>query len=305
MQQAPPISAVAMRVAKLPLLARRRVLRALFHVSNTVQGRAAAGLATHFERVLRLPRREALRLDREAVYHDRLAELEWLSLLTRNRAAIERDLDHVTTDTPQLLSRIASGGEPVILAPLHMGPYVLGLLHTMLTFFPDRPLLILRRRDDRPAETQVMERIAEFGTPVRFLTVTDRAGFLPAIRFAKGGAVIVVFADLPPHYGKPAAMPIFGLPTRFAFGIDAMAYLTGATVVPIAIGAEAGRDVVAPRPPFTVHGNDAEERDRAAELMRRHIEATILERPEQWHFWPSLHEYVQPDAPATPRGLAA
>ncbi len=49
-----------------------------------------------------------------------------------------------------------------------------------------------------------MERITEFGMPVRFLTVTDRAGYLPAIRYARRGAVIVVFADLPPRYGKPA-----------------------------------------------------------------------------------------------------
>ncbi len=74
-------------------------------------------------------------------------------------------------------------------------------------------------------------------------------------------------------------MPIFGLPTAFAFGIDSLAHLTGATVVPLAIGAEAGGALVVPRYPFAVQANDAHERGRVADLMRRHIETTIRNVP--------------------------
>ncbi|WP_043351826.1 hypothetical protein [Methylobacterium sp. B1] len=303
-----PISGISRKaalIAGLPLPLRRLALRTVFRVYAAVGRSPRSGLADRFERVLRLPRREARRLDREAAFHDALAELEWLALLTRSRAAIQRDLAHVVTQSPEVLRRIAASGEPVILAPLHMGPYVIGLLSILVTFFPGRSVLILRRRDDRPLETRVMERITEFGMPVRFLTVTDRAGYLPAIRYARRGAVIVVFADLPPRYGKPAPMPIFGLPTAFAFGIDSLAHLTGATVVPLAIGAEAGGAVVVPRYPFAVQANDALERGRVADLMRRHIETTIRERPAQWHFWPSLQEYLAAEDPLMPIERAA
>jgi phosphatidylinositol dimannoside acyltransferase len=304
-EQIPRISPAAALLAKLPILGRRFALRGLFHLAALTRRGARAGLAAHFERVLRLPRREALRLDREAAFHDALAELEWLALHTRSHAGIRRDLTRVTVRSPDVLAQLAAGGAPVILAPLHMGPYVLGLLKTLLTFFPDRSLLILRRRDDRPMETQVMQRIAEFGIPVRFLTVTDRSGYLPAIRYARQRAVLVVFGDLPPSYGRPASMPILGLPTRFAFGVETLAHLTGATVVPLAITGHGGGAVVTPRNPFTVHGSDAAERARAAELMRRHIEATIRTSPEQWHLWARLHEYL-PDAGAqAAEGLAA
>ena len=304
-EQSPRISAVAALVAKLPIRARRRALRTLFYLTATRRGGARAGLAPYFERVLRLPRREAMRLDREAAFHDALAEMEWLSLHSRSLAGIRRDLGHVSVSAPEVLERLAARDEAVILAPLHMGPYVLGLLKTLLTFFPDRSLLVLRRRDDRPMETQVMQRIAEFGIPVRFLTVTDRSGYLPAIRFARHRAVIVVFGDLPPSYGRPAAMPVLGLPTAFAFGVETLAHLTGGTVVPLAVTARAGGSVVMPSTPFTVHGTDAQERDRVAEIMRRHIETTIRTWPEQWHHWARLPEFLPAADRPMPEGAGA
>ncbi|MCJ2097987.1 hypothetical protein [Methylobacterium sp. E-046] len=304
-EQLPGISAVAGLVASLPIRARRRALRSLFHLTALTRGGARAGLSPCFERVLRLPRREAVRLDREAAFHDALAEMEWLSLHRRSLTGIRSDLDHVSVRSPEILTHLASRGEPVILAPLHMGPYVLGLLKILLTFFPDRSLLVLRRRDDRPLETRVMQRITEFGIPVRFLTVTDRSGYLPAVRFARQSAVLVVFGDLPPSYGRPAAMPVLGLPTAFAFGIETLAHLTGATVVPLAVAARAGGSIVMPSDPFTVRANDPEERDRVAELMRRHIEATVRTWPEQWHHWARLPEFLPAAGEPVPRGGAA
>ena len=304
-EQVPRVSAVAGLIAKLPIRMRRRALRGVFHFTRLARGGVRSGLAPHFEGLLRLSRREALRLDREAAFHDALAEMEWLSLHTRSLAGIRRDLDHVSIRSPEILKALAMRDAPVILAPLHMGPYVLGLLKILLTFFPDRSLLILRRRDDRPMETQVMQRIAEFGIPVRFLTITDRSGYLPAIRFARQRSVLVVFGDLPPAYGRPAAMPIFGLPTRFAFGIETLAHLTGATVVPLAITARAGGSVVRSNHPFCVAGSDADERDRVAELMRRHIEATIRTWPEQWHHWARLPEFLPAVDAAAAHGTAA
>jgi KDO2-lipid IV(A) lauroyltransferase len=109
-------------------------------------------------------------------------------------------------------------------------------------------------------------------------------------------------------------MPMFGLPFRFDFGTDTLARLTGATVVPLATTMEDHGDTVSLGQPFEVRGSAPEERATVAGIMRRHVQAAISSRPEQWHLWPSLADYlpssatVQDNSPAgggAPQDLAA
>lgn len=283
-------------LVRLPLPLRRRALWLAHHVTHAarrVRGRAAGtGHAGLFMKILRLPRREAQRLERAAALHDRMTETEWAALLLRSLPAIRRDLRHIRVEDPETFTRLAETGRPIILAPLHMGAYVGGLAHTMLTYFPGRPMLVLRQRDDMPLETAVIERIREVGVEMRFLQVGNRRDFLSAVRFARNGAVIVVFCDLDPSYGASAAMPIFGLPTRFAFGTDTLARLTNAVVVPWVTEMETGGDTIRIGTPFEVYADSAEERARVAGLMRRHIEDCLRRRPEQWHLWSLLSDYL-------------
>ncbi|GJD98582.1 LpxL/LpxP family acyltransferase [Methylobacterium isbiliense] len=318
MDTAPHLPLLYGLLARLPLRWRRRALGiALAARSLCVRltGRTdGLGLAEMFQVILRLPRREAVRLDRAALHHDRVAEIEWCALRTRSLPAILRDLDLVRVDQPEVLRRAASTGRPVILAPLHMGSYVLGLASLMVRFFPGRPMLVLRQRDDMAMETQVIERLRELGAEVRFLNVGARADFLSAVRFAQKGAVVVVFCDLPPAYGAPVPMPMFGRPFSFAFGTDTLARLTGALVVPCATTIERDGDLIRIGQPFEVRGSAPEERAEAARIMARHIRAALTARPEQWHLWSTLGEYLPeaakiPDDPSagegTPRDIAA
>ncbi|AWB20453.1 hypothetical protein DA075_05465 [Methylobacterium currus] len=296
MTTAPHIPWTFARLASLPLAWRRRGLRALVTGRRLLAKEVGDGFAATFESVLRLPRREALRLSREAVLHDVASEIEWCALHKRPIAAIRRDIDRVRVADPAVMERVASTGRPVILAPLHMGAYVLGLAALMLRYFPGRPMLVLRQRDDMAMETEVIERLREVDVDVRFLTVSQRADFLSAVRFAQKGAVIVVFCDLDPSYGAPAEMPMFGLPFRFAFGTDTLARLTGATVVPIATTMDDRGDTVGLGQPFEVRASAPEERAHVAGIMRRHIQAAISGRPEQWHLWPMLADYLPSSA---------
>ncbi len=314
MSNAPHIPWTYARLASLPLVWRRRAVRALVAGRRLLGRQAGDGFAATFESVLRLPRREALRLSREAVHHDLATEIEWCALHKRPVAAIQRDIDRVSVTDPAVMERVAATGRPVILAPLHMGAYVLGLAALMLRYFPGRPMLVLRQRDDMALETEVIERLREVDVDVRFLNVGNKSDFLSAIRFAQKGAVIVVFCDLDPSYGAPAEMPMFGLPFRFAFGSDTLARLTGATVVPLATTMAQTGDTVGLGQPFEVRGNAPEERAQVAGIMRRHIQAAIAARPEQWHLWPMLADYlpssgkVQDNSPAggeAPQALAA
>lgn len=284
-------------VAGWPLRLRRRAV-ALIFAWKALSGaafrrRTRRAPSVHlFQKVLRLPRREAVRLDRAAMLHDLQAEIEWMALHRRSLGGIRRDMARIAVEGAEILERVAASGRPVILAPLHMGAYVMGLAYTTLRFFPGRPLLILRRRDDMPMETRVMERIREFGVEMRFLKVDERADFLAAVRFAQKGAVIVVFCDLPPAYGAPASMPLFGLPTRFAFGVDALARLTGATVIPWVTIMQPGGDAIRIGRPFEVAGNTTEDREKGVAIIRGHLHAALSRYPQQWHLWPTLPDYL-------------
>lgn len=286
------IGFLARRIAGLPLRMRRRVLRATFTLSGLLRGFEKSGHARLFQRVLRQSSREARRLEREVNLHNLQTEAEWLALLVRSVPALLRDTRHVAVSDPAALERVAATGRPVILTPLHMGAYVFSLASLMVRFFPGRPLLVLRQRDDMPLETAVIERIREVGVAMRFHQVTDRMGFLEAVRFARNGAVIVNFCDLDPAYGAPAPMPVLGLDTRFAFGTDTLARLTNALVVPLACTMEPEGDLVRVGPTFEVHASAPQERARVAALVRTHIEASLRARPEQWHLWSALQDYL-------------
>ena len=284
--------AILRRLAGLPLGTRRRVLRGVRSVQGLVRPGAGPVLAPVLKRALRLGDREAARLDRAIAFHDALTALEWGALLVRTKAQLVADARRVEIADDGVLARVAASGKPVILAPLHMGNYVFGMAVAMNAHFAGRPMLILRAREDSEADTRVMERIAEIGTEMRFLQVSDKASYIDAVRFVRGGAVVIYFVDLPPSYGGPVDVTLFGHPLRLALGIDALARVAGATVVPLAVTSSLTGDRVAVGRPFEVVDPGQAERMRVARLVARHVETAILRDPGQWHFWPRLGEFA-------------
>ena len=279
-------------LARLPLGPRRHALWTALAARAMLARDAGLHLAPVLQQTLRLGDKAARRLDRAIAFHDALTALEWMSLLVRTTDQLIGDARHVAIEDAPLLERIAASGKPVVLAPLHMGNYVFCLAAAMRTFFAGRPMLILRARDDHEADTLVMERIREIGIEMRFLKVADKAGYVDAVRFVRSGAVVIYFVDLPPSYGGPADVTLFGRPMRLALGIDAFARVTGATVVPIVTTSSLTGDRIAPGRPFEVADVGPGERQRIAALVADHVETAILRDPGQWHMWPRLGEFI-------------
>lgn len=285
------------RIARLPLRQRRAALRLWWHVEKARGHVPGFGLADTFARLLRLPMREALETDREAVFHDWLASLEWLSLVDRPLEEIRRDIDRVEIDDEALFARLASWDKPILLAPLHMGCYPLGLARLMNTHFRGRKMLILRGRDDREAETHVMRRISELGCEMRFLQVKEKSQFLGAVRYARDGAVIVSFIDLPASYGTPCDVSLFDQPARIALGIDAFARLADATIVPLAVTSGLKCDTVRVGHPFDVPDGSPQTRAMVARTFVKHITTTVADHPAQWHMWQRIEEFMVDETP--------
>ncbi|KQP52656.1 hypothetical protein ASG40_07410 [Methylobacterium sp. Leaf399] len=286
------IPALSRRIASLPLAARRHALRAVWTAGRIAGRKADFDLHGLLRHTLRLGTRDAKRLDREIAFHDTLTELEWLALLVRSTDQLIADSRRVVTEGAGILTRTAASGNPVILAPLHMGNYVFGLAATMRTFFPGRRMLILRAREDHEADTRVMERIREIGIEMRFLQVSDKASYAEAVRFVRQGAVVIYFVDLPPSYGGPIDVELLGRPMRLALGIDSLARVANATVVPLAVTSSLSGDTVHVGRAFEVVDVGRAERLRIAGLVSRHVETAILRAPGQWHFWPRLSEFA-------------
>lgn len=286
------VTPLQLRVAALPLRLRRRALRTLWLAQRVTRRLPARGVAPILRQTLRLPRAEAGRLDAETAFSDDLYGLEWLSLVTRSHADIVADWQSVRFADPELIRRVASSGKPVILAPLHMGCFALPFARLIHDFFRDRRMLILRAREDRAVETRVMHRISEMGMEMRFLNVRDKQDYIDAIRFARTGSVIVSFVDLPASYGGPVETTLFGRPIRLAMGIDSLARLTEAAVLPLSITSDCAGDTVRCGQPFEVADSGPETKARVTNLVRRHIETSVLTAPAQWFMWPRLHEFL-------------
>lgn len=282
-------------ISRLPLKVRRRALRVLWRASCVTGRLPVYGVEEILKYVLHLSNSEAARIDKEIVYQDMIARAEWGAVLKRSWQGLESDSASIHFPERGLLEQASRSGKPVIFAPIHMGCYVLPFARIMLDHFENRRMLILRAREDRPDETLAMQRISEIGIDMHFLNVNEKQKYLEAVRFAKDGAVIVSFADLPASYGGPERVTLFGKPIQLAMGVASLARLTGATVIPMAVHSSVEGDVVDIGRPFESYQKGLAEKARIASIMRRHIEDSVRETPEQWHMWPRFNEFLEPE----------
>ena len=280
------------RVAHLPLWARRRALREIWRTIGLAGRLPRVGIESIVRDVLRLPGAEAARLEKEILYQDWISIVEWASLTRRSQVAIRRDAESISIENASVFERLAQSGRPVILAPIHMGCFALPFTKIMHDYFAGRRLLILRAREDRHDETLAMRRISEIGIDMRFLNVAAKQNYFDAVKFAKAGAVVVMFVDLPASYGGSTPVRLFGKPIRLAMGIGSLARLTEAAVIPVSVHSSVHGDSVRVGAPFESHAKGPEERSRIADIVRRHIEDAIRRTPACWHMWSRFGEFV-------------
>ncbi|HEY8065012.1 MAG TPA: hypothetical protein VIF40_09820 [Methylosinus sp.] len=291
--------AFAEAIARLPLRARRRALRLAWRAAASAKRLPDFEIDSGFRRFLRLSGIEAERLNREAVFHDRLVSLEWLAMLRRTVRQLESDARFAHIDGEDTLAHVAATGKPIILAPIHMGCFALVFGKMMQRFFHDRPMLILRAREDRETETAVMQRIGEIGIDMRLLNVKEKANYVDAARFARNGAVIVYFVDLPGSYGGSFDASLFGQQVKLAMGIDSFARITEGIVVPARVRSTLDGDEMRLGAPFECAETGPAEKARVADMVRRHIERSVLDAPAQWYFWSRFAEYLDHSSEST------
>ncbi len=284
------VSAVKL-LAWLPLPWRRLILLVAWRITLNFRRDVGYGLEPTIMRSLKMGSRQARQIAVEHEFHDILQVMEWYASTMKTERQVRADFRHTTVDDPHMLKRLASTGEPVILAPIHMGIFPLGILYVLAHFFRGRRVLVLRARDDLPENAAAMERLSEVASELRILNTSNEAEFLDAMRFARKGAVVICLFDLPPGYGSPAEMQLFGEPGSMALGMDAMARMLKAVVLPMAVSSHLRGERIMCGQPFEVETTFTSERLNIAAGLARQIERFVNTAPAQWHMWTRLHEF--------------
>lgn len=219
----------------------------------------------------------------------------------RTQHGLEADADRTVVSDPDIAERIAATGQSVVLAPLHMGIFPAGVGYMIWRYFRGRRVLVLRARDDHEINNDAMGRLTSVAGELRVLNTRNQSQFMEAIRYARGGGVIVSLIDLPRSYGVPAEVNLFGMPASIALGIDAMARMLKAIVLPMTVLSELSRDRILLGQPFEVIETSPAARAELARDLARQIEGFVRQAPAQWHMWTRIQEFYpgSSDAPAT------
>ncbi|MCJ8510369.1 hypothetical protein MUU53_21025 [Rhizobium lemnae] len=294
-----PGGKLLLALASYPLPVRRRLLRIGWRLSLPRRPDAGFGLEPRLERYLRVGSAEARRLSLEHDFHDLLQILEWLASVRRTKQQLVKDADFIRLPDDRMIKQLADGGGNVILASMHMGVFPIAISFVLWKFFRGRRLLILRAREDRLQNNIAMNRLGEIASEIFILNTKNESEFMDAMRFARKGAVVVSMIDLPASYGNPSEVSLFHYPARIAMGLDAMARMLNAVVVPMTTLSSVSGDRILFGQPFEVWQNSEVDRSMLAAALSRQMEQFINLDPPQWHMWTRLDEFFVKESPRT------
>ena len=278
-------------LARLPLSVRRVILRALWRGTLPLRGQVGFDLEPAFERFLKVGTAEARRMALEHDFQDLLLIMEWYASIGRSHRQMTEDVARVRVSDAALVERIAGSSDVVILAPMHMGSFPFGITYVLWKYFAGRRLLVLRARDDLAGNNVAMDRMREIASELRIMNTRNEAEFIDGMRFIRKGGVVVSLIDLPQSYGSPAEVSLFGHDAAIAFGLDAMARMLKAVVLPMTVRSLLSRDEIVFGQPFEVASNSPEDRRALAAAMARQIEDFVKIDPAQWHMWTRILEF--------------
>ncbi len=232
--------------------------------------------------------------------------------------AFQSDFDALAGSAPRALARrlarvsappaaefeVALGGlgRPLVLACLHAGPYLGGLLRVLPGIPGAGRLTLIRRPAACARERALLAHLRGLGVEAEVLRLAERP-LLPALQALRDGRALLTMIDVPPSFwpaGEVAgtarqallAAPLLGHRAWLPEGPAALAVAAGAVVLPLhCTGTEhASRVAVGPLV-------DAERRigeSRAAATARVHqalagvLEASLRTAPQDWLLWRHL-----------------
>lgn len=218
----------------------------------------------------------------------------WLESFSLPRESTESLDAHMETSGLEYLDEALGAGKGAILALPHLGAW--DFAGAWLTTH-GYPLVVVVEKLE-PAE--LFEWFVEHRRSIGMEVIPLDSGAGSAVgRALRDGRPVALLCDRD-LTDSGVAVELFGERTTMPAGPAALAFRTGAPIVPCAAyfrprGGHLG--VVRPPIPVARQGSLREDIARVTQLLAYELEALIREAPEQWHLmqpnWPSDFEFIE------------
>ncbi len=280
------------RFAGLPYRVRRRGLKLFFTVLKPLgTGSTNTGGARIVSKVLALSARDARRFAAGKLFHEAIFFTEWAALGRRSVAGLIADSRHISTDGDEELRWLAAQ-RGAIIGTMHFGPYALGLVWLLHTYFQGRKVIIFKSDHDTDVEQRATARLAELGAQVEFVTPEAVGGFHQVIKAVRRGALVIIMIDLPPAFGRSDDIDLLGHRISLASGAVDLAALGQVPLMLLRVRSSSNGDLVEVGDMFDVARNDPASRARGVSRLGRFVGDTLHDHPDQWHMWNRFSEYL-------------
>lgn len=266
------------------------------------------------------PRDRAAALLAHSLQGNKEFQRDYDALAAATPAHLQRQLDSIALpQVDELQIALAERTRPLVIALVHAGNFVSGLLRLLPNIPAARDVLLIARPAPSSREMAVCAHAARLGTTIRILRLAERP-LLPALQALREQAVVVVMCDVPPSFWRAdtarqslAETTLFGHPAWLPEGPAALAVAARALILPVICHSARGQRQIRCAPlidaapmtgwPATAPASDAPVTPlRRAAVQRVHhalaatVESWLIRYREDWLLWHHLPSYFQPPA---------
>jgi lauroyl/myristoyl acyltransferase len=215
----------------------------------------------------------------------------WIDF-AQSQASITKDRIEATSlrGLDELAEGLKASSAGIVLTSPHMGDY-LHMCAKFLTRFPERRILVYRRRPPSEIDRAVLARFGELGLRVD-LVVTGPDAAMRMNRSLKAGAIAVLMFDLPCIWGQTTPVSFLGRDAHFVAGPATLAMRTASHLVPVgAVQRHDGPQGFLGRISSTEsHRSRSSVQAMTARLVED-LERMLVLAPDQWLHWNFLPEF--------------
>ena len=233
---------------------------------------------------------EAREISANWLLHRQISQRCWHSMAYSSFARVRRTaLDTLFPHKHEVVRYIDNCDRGVLIASIHMGDYLNGLLNLCLSASSSKEVFILRNRERDQQEDRVFSKFGAAGAKVTVLRGQGNVA-LSALRQLRRGNIVVALYDLPKQWGSTTRVTFFDHQMSLVRGPAELAILAEADILPIMFhyaldGSRTIDSFPVYRPPSRTRASLATGVQEITQHLISEAERQIGRYPGQWHHW--------------------
>ncbi|HJN52372.1 MAG: hypothetical protein QGI68_19555 [Pseudomonadales bacterium] len=261
-----------------------RSLNAVFFRRNTEH------LARLIQKIMGESPAQAKQISADWMLYRQLSRRCWQSMADSSYSRVRSNaLTSLFPHKSQVVRYIQNCDRGVLIASIHMGDYLHGLLHLCLSASSRREVFILRNRSWTIQEERAFQKFSNAGVTVTVLR-RHRNVAIQAVRQLRRGNIVVALYDLSSQWGSTTRVTFFDHEMALVRGPAELAILAKADILPIMFHyATDGTPVIDSFPVYRSPPLRSVSLEATAQQVTQHLvtqaEWQIRQFPGQWHHW--------------------